>query len=309
MKKTITYLFDSQLRDWSLAAKNYTALESVREKVFTQSGNTIRVQFNPARIVSSAAKVDAKSIQARPCFLCGVNRPAEQTELHFQAKYAILVNPFPIFPRHLTIPAVLHTPQRISGRMMDMLDLAQTLDEYILFYNGPRCGASAPDHIHFQAGNKGFLPFETEWSTHRTLLLEGKHSTVWTINDGLRTGWVIEGKEKDEIVALFETLFKLLDEIQEAEEPMMNLLAWFDTDKWIVALLPRKKHRPDCFFAEGEDHLTISPASVDLGGVFITPLEVDFNKITFEHIQAILHEVCLDKASEKAISNRLKELI
>lgn len=308
MKETIKHLFDSQLRDWGMAAKNYAALAEVREKTFTISGQTVRVQFNPARIASSAAKVDTKSIQARACFLCAANRPAEQTGVSFLAKYTMLINPFPIFPRHLTIPAVLHTPQRIKGRMMDMLELAKVLDEYVIFYNGPRCGASAPDHIHFQAGNKGFLPFEKEWRQSCSLLSEVKQSLIWEINDNLRSGWVIEGNNKLNVCSLFNTVYELLAEFPTDDEPMMNLLAWFENEKWIVVVLPRKKHRPDCFFAEGENQLTISPASVDLGGVFITPLEKDFDKITSDDIIGILHEVCLDKASKEEISNRLKEL-
>lgn len=309
MRETIKYLFDTQLRDWKMAAKNYTALEEIREKTFAISGNTIRVQFNPARIVSSAAKVDTKSIQERACFLCAANRPTEQVGMSFLAKYTMLINPFPIFPRHLTIPSVLHTPQRIRGRMLDMLELAVALEDYVIFYNGPRCGASAPDHIHFQAGNKGFLPFETEWRQNCSLLSDTKQGLIWKISDNLRSGWVIEGNDKLNVCSLFNTVYTLLAVLPTDDEPMMNLLTWFDDGKWIVVVLPRKKHRPDCFFAEGEKQLTISPASVDLGGVFITPLEKDFDKITADDILIILHEVCLDNASEEDISNRIKKLL
>ena len=309
MKEAIKHLFDAQLCDWEMAANNYAALEEVREKTFAISGNTIRVQFNPARIVSSAAKVDAKSIQARACFLCGANRPAVQTGIPFQAKYTILINPFPIFPRHLTVPSVLHTPQRIAGRMMDMLELAETLEDYVIFYNGPRCGASAPDHIHFQAGNKGFLPFESAWKQTSSLLSETKRGLIWKISDNLRRGWVIEGSDKLNVCSLFDTVYQLLNELPTTDEPMMNLLAWFEKGKWIVVVFPRKKHRPDCFFREGEDQLTISPASVDLGGVFITPLEKDFNKITSDNITEIVDEICIDKVNEEDICNRLKELL
>lgn len=309
MKDRIKQLFESQLREWETAAKNYAALQQVREKTCTVSSNTFRVQFNPARIVSSAAKVDAQSIRERACFLCAANRPVEQNGLSFLAKYTILINPFPIFPRHLTIPAVLHTPQRIKGRINDMLELAATLEDYIIFYNGPRCGASAPDHIHFQAGNKGFLPMETEWRAKGLLLSETKQGNLWKINDTLRTGWILEGSDKEGIRLLFETIYQLLEEQPTPDEPMMNLLAWTEGSKWILVVLPRRKHRPDCFFAEGEQQLTISPASVDLGGVFITPLEKDFNKITPEDIAGILQEVCLDQASEERIDNRLKELL
>ncbi len=307
MKERIEHLFDSQLRDWEMAAKNYAALQEVREKTFVISGNTIRVQFNPARIVSSAAKVDAKSIQARACFLCAENRPVEQTGIPFPAGYTILINPFPIFPRHLTIPAVSHTPQRIAGRMQDMLAMAEALTDYVIFYNGPRCGASAPDHIHFQAGNKGFLPFETAWRQHCLLLSDVKQGAIREISDNLRSGWIIEGNDKLHVCGLFEKVYNLLAKSPADDEPMMNLLAWFDDEKWTVVVFPRKKHRPACFSAQGEGQLTISPASVDLGGVFITPLEKDFDRFTADDIYGILHEVCLDQASLKDINNRLKE--
>ena len=309
MKENVKQLFDTQLRDWEMAANNYAALEQVRVKTFTVSGNTIKVQFNPARILSSAAKVDAKSIQSRACFLCTSNRPVEQKGIPFLTNYTILVNPFPIFPRHLTVPSVIHTPQRIDGHLPDVLELAKALDDYVIFYNGPRCGASAPDHLHFQAGNKGFLPFEAEWIKTRSLLSDTKQGIIWKINDNLRTGWLIEGDDKQNVCFLFNAIYKLLQERSTEDEPMMNLLAWCDAGKWFVVVLPRKKHRPDCFFAEDENQLTISPASVDLGGVFITPLEKDFNKITPEIIAGIMHEICLDKTDTEYISNRLKELL
>lgn len=147
----------AQRAEWPLAARNFDALDGVEVRSIAMPGMDIKVQFNPARIVSSGAKVDARSLAERPCFLCGKNRPAEQRGIDWRG-YTVLVNPFPIFPRHLTIPAVGHTPQRIQGRVADMLALAAELPGYTVFYNGPRCGASAPDHMHFQAGNSDFLP-------------------------------------------------------------------------------------------------------------------------------------------------------
>lgn len=307
MQKAVARLIEEQLLHWDLAAKNYAALKLVKSKTLPTPGNTFRVQFNPARIVSSAARVDARSIRERACFLCAENRPPEQKGIPFTAEYLVLVNPFPVFPRHLTIPSTKHTPQGIRNRMRDMLDLADKLDDYVVFYNGPRCGASAPDHAHFQAGNKGFLPFEKEWTKNRVLLCETKQGALWGIDDSLRSGWVIEGNDRDCADALFSSVYNLLAEFSAEGEPMLNLLVWHEAGKWIIVVFARKKHRPDCFFAEGEAQLTVSPAAVDLGGVFVIPREKDFEKITPEIIRAILQEVCLDKADVKKINNRIKE--
>lgn len=163
MNQTIHHLLTGQLASWETARNNYAALSGVRVKELNVNGIPYKVQFNPARIVSSGAKVDAKSILERKCFLCPANLPPVQKGIPFGGHYNILVNPFPIFPRHLTVPELAHTPQRIATRFTDMLELAEALTDYTIFYNGPKCGASAPDHAHFQAGNKGFMPIEKDW--------------------------------------------------------------------------------------------------------------------------------------------------
>ena len=184
MNQTINDLLTSQLASWETARNNYTALSGVQVKELDVNGIPYKVQFNPARIVSSGAKVDAQSIKERKCFLCPANLPPVQKGIPFEGHYNILVNPFPIFPRHLTIPEVAHVNQRIAVRFKDMLALAQTLTDYTIFYNGPKCGASAPDHAHFQAGNKGFMPIEKDWRGQ----VAGKvadygEATLWYLND------------------------------------------------------------------------------------------------------------------------------
>ena len=267
----IRQLFDLQLMNWELARENYRALRQVEVKTLFVDGYEFKIQFNPARIISSAAKVDAQSIKERKCFLCEENRPAEQKGILFSERYTLLINPYPIFPRHLTIPAIEHTPQRIAIRFGNMLDLAQQLDDYVVFYNGQKCGASAPDHFHFQAGNKGFLPIEKAKNWFNTIRLESEN--------------------KQEIIDRFQQVYSTLPLKSGDDEPMMNILAWYESGKWIVCIFPRKKHRPACYFAEGDANLLISPAAIDLGGVFIIPLEKDFLKITSKDISQILHEV------------------
>jgi hypothetical protein len=274
MKKEVDQLFRQQLAAWELARIGYRALRRVKVKTLYVDGHRYLVQFNPARMASSAARVDPQSIRERPCFLCADHRPKEQRGLLFKDRYTILVNPYPIFPRHLTVPAVEHTPQRIAGRFDDMLDLARELDSFVVFYNGPKCGASAPDHFHFQAGNKGFLPIECEW--------EG--------NDrGLR----IESENRQEMLDRFQQHYEALPRPTGDDEPMLNILTWYGDGRWTVCLFPRKKHRPACYSAEGEAKRLISPAAVDMGGVFITPLEKDFDRMTAQDVAGILDEVTL----------------
>ena len=273
MIEEVNQLFQEQLSEWALAKNNYQALQQIKVKNFDVDGFSYQVQFNPARMVSSSAKVDAQSICERVCFLCAENRPAEQKGIIFGGRYEILVNPFPIFPRHLTIPALEHTPQQIVSRFEDMLDLAQQLDDYTILYNGPKCGASAPDHFHFQAGNQGILPIEK----HR----DWRHT------------FRIESENKQDIVKHFRQIYNALPLQFDDTEPMMNILVWYKNGIWTICIFPRKKHRPDCYFAEGEKKMIISPASADMGGLWITPLEKDFEKITAKNIAGILEEVCL----------------
>lgn len=294
MNQTINNLFTAQLAYWETARNNYAALSGVQVKELNVHGIPYKVQFNPARIVSSGAKVDAKSIRERKCFLCPAHLPAEQEGVLFEGHYNILVNPFPIFPRHLTIPELEHVPQRIAPRFADMLELARQLTEYTIFYNGPRCGASAPDHAHFQAGSRGFMPIETDWRRQ----VAGKvadygGATLWYLNDAPRTTLVIEAADKNDAMVLFGIIYRVLDVPAGESEPMMNVLALYEDDRWIVFIFPRAKHRPACYTAEGDANLLSSPASVDLGGVFIIPVEKDFLKITAEDVAQILSEVCL----------------
>ncbi len=294
-----------QIAEWPTAKDNYAALEKVRVKSFELGRSKVKVQFNPARIVSSAAKVDAKSLQERKCFLCEANRPAVQEGLAW-CDYTILLNPFPIFPRHLTIPCNAHVAQRIKGRLSDMMQLAQLLDGFTLFYNGPKCGASAPDHCHFQAGNKGFMPIEHDYSKADKSFVAAEEGATMSLLSGLaECCFLIEATSVESGEKLFNKLYDALPIPDGEAEPMLNILCFFENDAWRVLVFPRKKHRPSCYFAEGEENILISPASVDMGGVFITPLEKDFNKITAEDIEKILNEVCLSEEDALVLVNKM----
>jgi hypothetical protein len=245
---------------------------------------------------SSAAKVDARSIEARPCFLCSQNRPAVQKGVDFSDDLTILINPFPIFGRHLTIPSEKHTDQRIGPNFPSMLRLAEQLEGFVIFYNGPECGASAPDHFHYQAGNRGFLPVEKDFESGRLVkkIYSEKGIELWHWRNYLRGMMTIKGSDSADLVFIFNNFYRKFAETQSAKpEPMLNILAYFEDGYWIVHIIPRKIHRPVQFFETGEKQILLSPASVDLGGVIILPREEDFVKITENDVRDIFEQVCL----------------
>lgn len=300
----IQEFIDAQLAAWPMAKGNFDALKGVETKEFDHAGMHFKVQFNPARIVSSGAKVDAASLAARPCFLCEKNRPAEQIGLEWGENYTVLINPFPIFPRHLTVPEKAHTLQKIEGRMADMIKLASELEGYTVFYNGPRCGASAPDHMHFQAGNTDFLtlPEALENAEQKVIASEGE-STLSLVDSLPLKLFVIDAAEAEEGARLFERLYKALPLPEGEYEPMMNILAWGTPAGVRVAVIPRKRHRPSFYGTEGDDCMLISPASVDMGGVYITPRPADFERFDADTVKRLLDELCLSETEINAIAS------
>ncbi len=298
---SVTEFIADQLAQWPMAAANFAALENVKVKeIVTPEGFRIKVQFNPGRIVSSAAKVDAASLKERPCFLCGANRPKEQFGLE-RGDYEILINPYPIFPRHLTIPVVQHVPQRIKGRITDMYHIAMELRGYTVFYNGPRCGASAPDHCHFQAGNSDFLPVTDALADFHP------EPSKLTVPDNIPWGVIVfDVASADEANRLFNRVYRSLPAV-EGEEPMLNVLCYaLGDDLCRFVVIPRKKHRPS-FYGTGDGQMVISPASVDFGGTFITPREEDFERLDADLISKIVAELCYTPAEAKKIASRRVE--
>jgi len=296
MNDAVKTLLKEQLQEWDLAAGNYAALDTVKVKELVVDGYTFKVQFNPARILSSAAKVDPKSIKERKCFLCLAHLPAEQKGLPYTAPggnaYTILCNPYPIFKQHLTIPSVQHIDQRISGKVGDMLELAGYLTDFLLFYNGPQCGASAPDHFHFQAGNKGFLPIEKD--IEKILEDKGKviGNGIYKLPDSPVQTFIYKSEDAAAIEKWFEGIYEQFQKVAPSEiEPMMNILCWKANEHFYLVVYPRRAHRPTQFFADGDANILISPASIDLGGVFITPQQKDFDKITAAEIKDILQQI------------------
>ena len=275
LQNEIEHLFTSQRIEWDLLDNNCKQLNNVEVKSLTWENNIeVVLQYNPTRIVSTSAKVDTESIQQRKCFLCDANRPEIQKGIPFLDRYIILCNPYPILQKHLTIPLHSHVPQRIGKKIDDMLALAESLPDYIIFYNGPKCGASAPDHFHFQAGLK------------TAILLTGE-------ND-LRSCLTIESDLKEDAEERFYDVYDYLKSHQpHEEEPMMNVIAFKENNKYIIHIFPRKQHRPWQYSAEGKNQLLISPGALDMAGMFITPRKEDFDKIDQEEIEDIYSQVSM----------------
>lgn len=292
----VAVFFDKQLECWEDARLRFEGLKGIKTKTLSFGGTVLNAQFNPSRIVSTGAKVDKNSIAKRACFLCEKNRPEQQIMLPaFGGQYQVLVNPFPILDGHLTIPAKEHTGQSLNGRYRDLCEIANSLQGYLAFYNGSKCGASAPDHLHFQAGRRGNIPIERDWAKY-----ENKLQPVFT--DGLFriAGYAcpvlaIVASNVDESTKVFEKLYARLRLVSPEEEFPINVLVWKEECNIVSVVFLRKKHRPDCYFAKGDENMIVSPGSVDMGGLIITAREDDFIKLTTQKAFGILKEVTLSQ--------------
>jgi len=308
-------MLEEQKISWQLCSTGYEALSGAEYKEFKFENSSVKVQFNPRRIVSSAAKVDEQAIKNRKCFLCRENLPREQKGIEYGADYLILGNPYPIFPEHFTVPNVNHIPQRIKDSFPDMLKLSRDLSEYYtVFYNGPKCGASAPDHLHFQAVTKGFMPVENELAQLKSNCGKELISTVslkiTAVDDGLRKFFVIASNDETAIIKNFGAVYDVLSTGSSEEEPMFNILALYkESAGWQVLIFPRAKHRPDVYFKEGDEKLLLSPASTEMGGICILPGKDDFMKINKEMIKNIYNEVSFDGKRFEDTCKRLSMLL
>lgn len=303
-------LFEHQLNSWQLASDGYKSLSVVQKKQFYFDNFSIEAHFNPGRIISSSAKVDSKSIQERPCFLCTNNLPVEQKAVKIINNYFLLVNPFPIFHKHFTIPSVNHIPQVIKSEIENLLVISSMLGkEYSVFYNGPRCGASAPDHIHFQAGNFGFMKIDSEFEKiskmYGKIVYENAELVTSAVNDSLRNFIAIESGNILMLKNEFDRVYEILKTGQSNDEPMMNIICSFN-NSWRLLVFPRSKHRPSYFFEEGQNKILISPAAVDLGGVLIFPREEDFERITKELVIDIFNQVTFSDEEFNYLSDKIK---
>ena len=300
-------LFEEQIRDWALAADNYQALSQTLTKDFMLDGQLVRLQCNPKRLVSSAATISEAAIQQRPCFLCDRNRPTAQKGVTFE-DFTILVNPFPVFPRHFTI-ANGHQPQSIRGHFGFFLRLAKGMDDCVVFYNGPKCGASAPDHLHFQAGNKGVMPLEKDFegwkNKHVASVFKSEGVELLELHGLLRGGWLLEGSDEKALTVVFDRLVNVMT--TGAEEPMLNILGWYADGVWQCIVFPRIAHRPSCYYREDEGKMLISPASVEMGGLVVAARLEDFERMTEGDLRTIFAEVSMSEVAVSALSEQFLE--
>ncbi|MBR4534647.1 MAG: DUF4922 domain-containing protein [Bacteroidaceae bacterium] len=320
--------FQSELENWPQARERYDALAAqVQRRELPFGDSTLSVQWNPARMVSTAAQIDKASIAARPCFLCDENRPKEQRSLMIRHHYQVLLNPFPILPCHLTIPTRRHKPQNIWEHFGTMRHLAWTMPHYIIFYNGPQCGASCPDHMHLQAGSRGLVPIERDWQLYENRLEKlypltgsGRQDMADAGNTSQRCGlfllksyacpvFVIRSFPEEKDSLLCQRLYRALPIPEGDSEPRMNIICWREQgdesrgDEIITLVFPRKKHRPDCY----ESSMLVSPGALDMGGLFITPREEDFRKLTIEWAVDILREVTMDDAELQEVIEKVTD--
>ena len=304
---SISRFFNRQMEKWADARHRFRDLKHVETH---QLSDQLKVQWNPARIVSTGAKIDKKTLGDRPCFLCDKNRPKEQISKQIDERFLLLVNPFPILPVHFTIPARKHQPQSIYKNYGEMHRFLSLHSELMVFYNGPKCGASAPDHLHFQAGTSGILPLQANWqrlSRNLTDIISlNDDEKIALIHDFVVPAFVIISKSEDSDEALFQRLYKSMPVRGDETEPMMNIIAWRKGDEYISVVIPREKHRPEAYFAEGDAQMMVSPGALDMSGLIITPREEDFRKLTEESATAILQECGVSTDKMNSIVTKLK---
>ena len=319
--------FERELQEWDTARQRYDDLNArVQQKVMPLADITLTAQWNPARIVSTAANIDKCSIKTRPCFLCDENRPKEQHALMIERHYQVLINPFPILSRHFTIPTRRHKPQAIWEHFGTMRHLAWTLPHHIVFYNGPVCGASCPDHMHLQAGSRGVVPIERDWQLYENQLeklypLTGGETQEMADagNTSQRCGlfllknyvcpvFIIRSLPEETDSLLCQRLYRALPLPEGENEPRMNVICWRQagnesrSDEIVTLVFPRKKHRPTCY-----SDLLVSPGALDMGGLIITPREEDFKKITPEWAAEILQEVTMTNEELKEVIEKVTD--
>lgn len=305
---TLSEFFHNQMATWPETAARYADLAHVEVRDF----GAVSAQYNPARMVSTGAKVDKKTLAQRPCFLCKDHRPEIQQEWAFGEDFDVLVNPFPILPTHFTIAARRHRPQTILDTYATLYEMADRFEGTLFFYNGPKCGASAPDHLHFQGGDGSVVPLCRDWRGWRERLREvarlDADNRLCTIEDYPFPTLVLISNDKSLAQTLFRRAYAALPCHPDDTEPMLNVLAWREEDSVVTILLPREKHRPACYTASCEaDRMLISPGTLDMAGLVITPRKEDFDRLTPSLLVKTVGEVALGQEAFAKVLRRLQE--
>src|SRR6266849_9603310 len=290
----IEELFKRQTRAWPQLAKGVDGLAQAKTRPVQIDWFDIFIRHIPHRMGNTTASVDRESLAKRSCFLCAGNLPPEEEGVRFDSNFTIYCNPFPIVDHHLTIAHREHGLQRIATQFGNMLDIAAALPKYFVVYNGPECGASAPDHMHFQAGSRELFPIEND-----TAGLTGI-----TVPNYTRNVFIIRGRDRTALIDRMDRAIDLLAETTgKRAEPLVNIAVFHERVGWVADLFPLGKHRPEVFHT-GE--LTVSPASIDLCGIFVVPRAHDFEKITSDAIAAIFREVTLPDGQFQEVAAKLE---
>lgn len=307
LEEMVEELLNCQIENWDLVHANYCALNNVKTRQLSIKDFPVLLQFNPERIRSSAAQIDAATLKKRPCFFC--HRPKEQQSITLYNTFDILVNPYPISDGHLTMPFRWHKEQQILPFYEDMLVFAYDLREYSIIYNGPKCGASAPDHMHFQAIKRSSLPIEENIRrASKEIIMQRHNTTLYALNDYMTSVLLIASSNVQEAAWTFNHLYEQLEVKEGDSEPMMNVAVWVnDENVSYTCIFLRKELRPSCFYAEGDANILISPATVEMAGLFITPLEKDFEKVTAADLETILKEVSISEEEKDELVVKLRQ--
>ena len=302
--------FNRQLEKWDDARRRYQDLRNVKTRELSVGTSTMKVQWNPARIVSTGAKIDKQTLAERPCFLCEQNRPKEQVKKSIDGQYDLLVNPFPILPIHFTIPSVKHEPQLIRKSYGEIHKLLAEYPQMMVFYNGPKCGASAPDHAHFQGGTSGILPLQMSWGRLsrdlKPVFCLNDEESISLIEEYPCPAFLIHSKSDYADEQMFIRLYEALPVPEGEPEPMLNIVSWRHEADYYSVVFPRQKHRPDCYYKEGDEQFIISPGALDMAGFIVTPRKEDFERITPEIALGILNEVSLQPDALQQVIARLQ---
>ena len=299
-------LLSEQKKTWQDLREGYESLEDVRERDVPCRGFSVRLQYNPRRIKSSMADVGGKNANERRCFLCLDHLPNGQKGVLHRSEYLILCNPMPVFSSHFTVSHLDHRRQAIDEHMDTFLQLIADFGPgWVLLYNGPRCGASAPDHLHFQVAPSGQMPIEREIREEKRLALIKQVEGVFLyhVRDLGREVIVLEGDDPMALKGAFKDFLNALKKVLLLnEEPMMNIAGYYEETRWCLVIFPRRKHRPDVFFKDGDARMVVSPGVIDMGGFLITPVEKDFERLNAATVEDIYEEVSLEgKTVERAI--------
>lgn len=309
--KELVQLYENQTKNFELARKNYEALQKVVYRDISFGNYNIRLQYNPARILSTNAKTDQATLQARPCFLCPQYMPRDQQGIEYDPNYHIFINPYPIFKPHFTAPSQKHEPQLMGGRITDMLNMAFDFPEYTIFYNGPECGASAPDHFHFQIVPRHSMPLEadTDKDILRETLVRKDYYSLFRLKDYLREVIIVQASDQGLLQKLFHQVTECIgSHIPYTQEPMMNLICWFDNCQWTLCIFPRKTLRPWQFYAGGNEKVMFSPGAVDMAGLVVAPRKEDFDNYSVPLLTDLYSQVTIGGPSRTKLINDLQKL-